>query len=64
MGGGAETIRQYLRAGLLDELQVHVAPMLLGGGTRLFDGVGPADLEIVRTVESPAVTHIRYRVAR
>jgi len=41
-----------------------VAPILLGGGTRLFDGVGPADLEIVRTVESPAVTHIRYRVVR
>ena len=64
VGGGAEIIQQYLRAGLLDELQVHVAPMLLGGGTRLFDGVGPADLEIVRTVESAAATHIRYRVAR
>jgi dihydrofolate reductase len=64
VGGGAETIQQYLRAGLLDELQVHVAPILLGGGTRLFDGVGPADLEITRTVESPAVTHIRYRVVR
>ena len=64
VGGGAEAIQQYLRAGLLDELQVHVAPVLLGGGTRLFDGVGPASLEIVRTVESPAVTHIRYRVVR
>jgi len=64
VGGGAEIIQQYLRAGLLDELQVHVAPILLGGGTRLFDGVGPASLEIVRTVESPAVTHIRYRVVR
>ena len=64
VGGGAEAIQQYLRAGLLDELQVHVAPILLGGGTRLFDGVGPASLEIVRTVESPAVTHIRYRMAR
>ena len=58
------TFTFYLRAGLLDELQVHVAPRLLGGGTRLFDGVGPADLEIVRTVESPAATHIRYRVVR
>ena len=64
VGGGAEIIQQYLRAGLLDELQVHVAPILLGGGTRLFDGGGPASLEIVRTVESPAVTHIRYRVVR
>lgn len=64
VGGGAETIQQYLRAGLLDELQVHVAPILLGRGTRLFDGVGPADLEITRTVESSAVTHIRYRPVR
>ena len=64
VGGGAEIIQQYLRAGLPDELQVHVAPILLGGGTRLFDGLGPADLEIARTVESPAVTHIRYRVVR
>ena len=64
VGGGAEAIQQYLRAGLLDELQVHVAPMLLGQGTRLFDRLEPADLEIIRTVESPAVTHIRYRVVR
>jgi dihydrofolate reductase len=62
VGGGAETSRRYLQAGPLDELQVHLAPILLGRGTRLFDGVGPADLEITRTIESPAVTHIRYRL--
>lgn len=49
---------------LLDEVQVHVAPLLLGEGTRLFGHLGadPVDLEITRVVESPAVTHLRYRV--
>ena len=66
LAGGADVAQQYLAAGLLDELQVHVAPLLLGGGTRLFDGPGgrrPA-LECTRVVESPAVTHLRYRVVR
>jgi dihydrofolate reductase len=64
VSGGADAIQQYLRAGLLDEVQVHVAPLLLGQGTRLFDHLGadPVDLEITRVVESPAVTHLRYRV--
>ena len=58
--------QQYLKAGLLDEIQLHVAPVLLGGGVRLFDGVGPDDakLELADVTESPSVTHIRYRVAR
>jgi hypothetical protein len=43
---------------------VQLAPILLGRSTRLFDGVGPADLEITRTIESPAGTHIRYRLVR
>jgi hypothetical protein len=49
---------------LLDEVQVHVAPLLLGEGTRLFGHLGadPVDLDITRVVESPAVTHLRYRV--
>jgi dihydrofolate reductase len=64
VGGGADVIQQYLRAGLLDELQVHVAPLLLGQGTRLFDRLDPTGLEITRVVESPAVTHLRYRVVR
>jgi dihydrofolate reductase len=66
VSGGADVVQQYLRAGLLDEVQVHVAPMLLGRGTRLFDhlGPGPIELEITRVVESPAVTHLKYLVVR
>ena len=65
--GGASVAQQYLRAGLLTELQVHVAPILLGSGTRLFDAVvgdEPLALDIVRVVESPNVTHLKYRVVR
>ncbi len=64
IAGGAEAIQQYLRAGLLDEIQLDVAPVLLGGGTRLFDGPGgdTPRLEQTRVIESPAVTHLRYRV--
>jgi dihydrofolate reductase len=66
VAGGASVAQQYLKAGLLDEFQVHVSPILLGHGTRLFDDLGaePIGLEITRTVESPAVTHIRYSVVR
>ena len=67
VAGGAEVAQQYLKAGLLDEIQLHVAPALApGGGVRLFDGVGPDDvkLELADVTESPSVTHIRYRVAR
>ena len=64
IAGGADVARQYLRAGLLDELQIHVAPRLLGGGTRLFEDVS-APIELTRVLESPAgVSHLRYRVAR
>ena len=63
IGGGAKTINQYLAAGLLDELDLHVVPIILGGGARLFDGVGPTTgLEVVRVIEAPGVTHLRYRV--
>jgi dihydrofolate reductase len=62
IGGGAETINQYLRAGLVDELELHVVPVLLGGGSRLFERVGPLQLEQVRTVEAPGVAHVKYRV--
>ena len=66
IGGGGEAVQQYLRAGLVDELQVHVAPVLLGGGTRLLDNLGdePPQLELIRTVDAPGVTHVRYRVLR
>jgi dihydrofolate reductase len=63
VAGGASLAQQYLAAGLLDELQIHVVPLFLGDGVRLFDEVDPAvDLELTRTVESPTVTHLRYRV--
>jgi dihydrofolate reductase len=62
--GGASVGRQALRAGLVDEIQLHVVPVLLGQGVRLFDGVGdgPIELERTRVVEAPAVTHLRFRV--
>jgi len=64
--GGAQIINAYLAAGLLDELELHVVPVLLGGGARLFDGVAGAGvrLEQVRAIEAPGVTHVKYRVAR
>jgi dihydrofolate reductase len=64
VGGGANTIQQFLSAGLLDELQIHVVPVLLGGGVRLFDGLGQVDLETTRVVDSPAVTHLKFRVVK
>jgi len=66
LGGGASVAQQYLSAGLLDELRLHVAPLLLGGGTRLFENLGPdvPHLEQVEVIESPAVTHMTYRVVR
>jgi dihydrofolate reductase len=64
IAGGASTVRQYLKAGKLDELYLHIVPVLLGAGERLFDGVGEARLEPVKVVASPAVTHIKYRVVR
>jgi dihydrofolate reductase len=65
IGGGAAVINQYLAAGLVDELELNIVPLLLGGGARLFDGVGPnVELEQVRAVEAPRVTHLKYRVVR
>jgi dihydrofolate reductase len=63
LAGGANVAQQYLAAGLLDELQLSVVPMLLGGGTRLFDNLAGADakLEQLRAVEAPGVTHLKYR---
>ena len=64
IAGGADVAQQYLHAGLLDELHLHVAPLLLGGGVRLFDerGSGSTSVEQTRLVESPAVTHLSYRI--
>jgi dihydrofolate reductase len=63
VAGGARVAQQYLDAGFLDEIQIHVAPVLLGGGVRLFENEH-AEIELVRVVESPVVTHLRYRVAK
>jgi dihydrofolate reductase len=62
--GGAQLVNQYLAAGLLDELELHVAPVLLGDGARLFDDLPVANvrLEQVRAVEAPGVAHLKYRV--
>jgi dihydrofolate reductase len=64
IAGGAATVRQYLAAGLLDELVLHLVPVVLGAGERLFDGVSGISLEPTEVIASPAVTHLRYRVRR
>jgi dihydrofolate reductase len=61
LAGGADVARQYLTAGLVDEMELHVIPALLGAGERLFDGVADLkDLRLVRTVAAPDVTHLRF----
>jgi dihydrofolate reductase len=64
LAGGASVIQQSLKAGLLDELQIHIAPVLLGGGTPLFDrlGIEPFSLEATRVIASPSVTHLRFKM--
>jgi dihydrofolate reductase len=60
--GGATTINQYLAAGLIDELRLHIVPLTLGAGTRLFEGVPPLELQQVRSRATTLVTHVTYRV--
>jgi dihydrofolate reductase len=64
IAGGASAVQQYLAAGLLDELHLHIVPVILGSGERLLENVGDPRLEPVAVVASPAVTHVSYRVAR
>ena len=64
IAGGASAVQQYLAAGLLDELYLHIVPIILGAGERLFVDVGNPSLEPVNVVASPAVTHVKYRVVR
>jgi dihydrofolate reductase len=66
LGGGASVAQQYLAAGLLDEVQINLVPMLLGGGERLLDNlpVSNVRLEPVRTIAGPGVTHLKYRVVK
>jgi dihydrofolate reductase len=60
--GGANVAQQYLRAGLVDEMEIHLVPVLLGGGERLFEGVGTDlhGLELLRTIATPRVTHLKF----
>jgi dihydrofolate reductase len=60
--GGAATINQYLTAGLIEGLRLHIAPLTLGAGTRLFEGVPPLKLEQVQSRAASSVTHVTYRV--
>jgi dihydrofolate reductase len=64
LGGGANVAQQYLAAGLVDEFELHIVPILLGEGERLLDNVGDLELEQMRGIEAPGVTHIKYRVVR
>lgn len=63
---GSKIVQQALQAGLVDEIQIHLAPILLGEGIRLFDHLGPQprNLEILRVIDTPSVTHLRYRVLK
>jgi dihydrofolate reductase len=64
IAGGAATVSQCLAAGAIDELRLHIAPMVLGAGERPLDGVGDLKLEQLRVSSSSLVTHIAYRVIR
>jgi len=64
LAGGAEAIQQYLAAGLVDELLLHVVPILLGDGERLFEGLG-ADVSLTQAeaLDAPGVVHLKYRAS-
>ena len=64
IAGGATTVNQFLAAGLLDELRLHITPCILGAGERVFDGVPPQALERVSVRAASLVTHITYRPVR
>jgi dihydrofolate reductase len=64
IAGGAHAIQQFIAAGLLDELYLHIVPIVLGAGERLLENVGDPSLEPIKVVASPAVTHVKYRIAR
>jgi dihydrofolate reductase len=64
IAGGASTVNQFLTAGLLDELRLHIAPTVLGAGARLFEGVPPLDFDLVSARATSLVTHVTYRIRR
>ena len=66
IGGGANVVNQYLRIGAVDEIELHIVPIIIGGGARLFEGLEDARprLEVIRTVATPEVTHVKYRILK
>lgn len=64
IAGGAQAVQQYLRAGAIDELHLHIVPIVLGAGERLLEDVGELELTPIAVVASPRVTHITYRAGR
>lgn len=64
IAGGASTVNQYLRAGLIDELRTHIAPATMGAGERLFEDVPALNLELISARSASRVTHVAYRVLR
>ncbi len=66
IAGGANTIQQFIEVGLVDEIRIHLAPVLLGDGVRLFEHIDPKDIELeeTRAIDSAKVTHLRYRVLK
>ena len=64
IGGGASVVRQYLEAGLVDELELHLASVFVSGGEKLLDGLNGVALEQIRSVPGNGVTHVKYRVSR
>jgi dihydrofolate reductase len=64
LAGGASVVQQYLAAGLVDEFELHLVPLLLRDGERLLENLGELEVEQLRAVEAPAVTHLKYRVVK
>jgi dihydrofolate reductase len=65
IAGGASTVNAYLQAGAIEQLQLHISPLTLGAGERLFDGVSAGlRLEPIQVIGSPGVTHVKYRVGQ
>ena len=64
IAGGANTVNQYLSAGLIDELWLHIAPVTVGSGARLFEGIPNLELEPLEISGTKLVTHVKYRVVK
>ena len=64
IAGGAHTVQQFMAAGMLDELYLHIVPIVLKDGERLLENVGDPTLQPVKVIASPAVTHVKYRIVR